>query len=114
MKYQIICFLFASIILTVEGSLEAERIARHIEIRRELEREATPFLYEAPNLEIPKINPGSAGRPETVAIEMSWLDYFGNCSVIDLVAGIFSTLSLIMGGGYLLWKMNPFLGKRVK
>ena len=116
MKYKIICFLFAfaSIIFSVEGNLEAERIARHIEIRRELEREATPFLYESPNLEIPKTDPGSPGRPRTVAIVTSWLEYFGTCSVIDLVAGIFSTLSLVMGGGYLLWKMNPFLGKNIK
>lgn len=115
MKYQIIClFAFASIIFSVEGNLEAERIARHIEIRRELEREATPFLYESPNLEIPKTSPGSPGRPHTVAIVTGWLEFFGNCSVIDLVAGIFSTLSLVMGGGYLLWKMNPFLGKNIK
>ena len=44
MKYQIIClFAFASIIFSVEGNLEAERIARHIEIRHELERKPLRF-----------------------------------------------------------------------
>ena len=123
MKYQLILLFLASVLFSVEGSgsnvdgdLKSERIARHNEIRLELEREATPFLMDTFNTQI--LGLGSLGSeidPKPVVTSaLGVFDYLGELSVIDLVAGLFSILSLAIGFVYIIWKKNPFLGKNIK
>ena len=119
MKIQFILLCSVAFLLSIKATrnggdvLKAERIARHNEIRRELEREATPFLFEGLNLDIP-LPKESVEKQAVRSKKLSAWEYLGDYSVIDIVAGLFSILSLVSGTIYLLWKLNPFLGKNIK
>lgn len=121
MNYQAILLFFAALILSVnvfasvneESILQREGIARHNEIRRELEREAAPVLIDGFNLDIPNI--GEEGKSTIVQkFHISVLEYLDDYSIIDLVAGLFSALSLAFGCVYILWTWNPLQNKKIK
>jgi len=91
--------------------LETEQIRRHIEIRRELEKDATPFLEDTQleldsseqkkNYNYVQLNP----------IPTSWMEFLTAFSLFDLIMGIFSLLALGFGLFYFVWRMNPFTSK---
>lgn len=99
----------------LEEELNLERLMRHVEIRRELEKEATPFLENALKFEIPKLSVPSflsAIAPSQLDKKtVSWIEYFSAFSFIDLTMGIFSLVSLAFGSAYLAWRFNPFKSK---
>lgn len=121
MNYKAILLCIAALFLSVSVDasnpeaveLEAAKIARHKEIHRELEREATPFLVEGINVDIP-IPRENIVRKNVTSAEIGIWEYLGDYSIIDLIAGLFSFLSLVFGCVYLLWKWNPLYGKKIK
>lgn len=113
MNYKAILLCVAALIFLVDASLDQERIARHNEVRRELEREATPFLVEGININIPLPRPDVI-TPPVISNEISIWERLGDYSMVDLVAGLFSVLSLVFGCVYIVWKWNPFIGKKIK
>lgn len=113
------CFSFLFNLRFVAGHidhelvLETEQIKRHLEIRRELEKDATPFLKDnqlAPDLSFMTKIYSSAGFSLT-SIPTSWMDFLTTFSLFDLTMGIFSLLALGFGLFYFVWRMNPFASK---
>lgn len=93
---------------------ELEQMKRHVEIRRELEKEATPFIVEVnkgfdatrlvgicPNFKESKLS----GIPTT------WSDFLSAFSFVDFVMGTFSLVALGLGSFYVVWRLNPFASK---
>lgn len=116
MNYKAILLCIAALFLSVSvdaSNPEAAKIARHKEIHRELEREATPFLVEGINVDIP-IPREDIVRKDVTSAEIGIWEYLGDYSIIDLIAGLFSVLSLVFGCVYFLWKWNPLYGKKIK
>lgn len=105
----LVCSAFAS--TNYEELFKAEQIKRHIEIRRELEKDATPFLENAP----PRSFVGGKiqiGESENLkSLKTSWMDFLTTFSLIDLIMGIFSVVALGLGTVYFFWRMNPFADK---
>ena len=116
MKHQILLICAAAFLVSVDAShdsFEQQRIDRHIEIRRELETEATPFLEEGFGINIPVPDKGIIEHPIQTK-KLTFLQNLGDYSAMDLIASLFSVLALGFGLGFLLWKNNPFLGKSIK
>lgn len=95
-----------------ESLLKKQRIDRHNEIRKELERESSPFLTESMSMNIPSI-PDFTQKYISSKEYTTW-ELLGELNLIDIVSGLFSISALVMGGIYLLWHMNPFKGKTLK
>lgn len=91
--------------------LETEQIRRHLEIRRELERDATPFLedtkMEKKEIEQKKILKEGKLNP----IPASWMEFLTTFSLFDVSMGIFSLMVLGFGSFYYVWRMNPLVEK---
>jgi hypothetical protein len=91
--------------------LEMEQIKRHLEIRRELERDATPFLEDV------TLDNNDEGSMKTLKegnlnpIPISWMDFLTTFSLFDVSMGIFSLMALGFGSFYYVWRMNPFSSK---
>lgn len=91
--------------------LETEQIRRHLEIRRELERDATPFLENT------KMEKTKAEQNKTLKegklnpIPSSWMEFLTTFSLFDVFMGIFSLMVLGFGSFYYVWRMNPFVEK---
>ncbi len=98
---------------------ELERIKeyRHVENRRELEREARPFLEKQP-LQVPTsilklINDLKVKKlPQDVSdASTNWFDFFSTFTAMDLVMMMFSSISLVFGTVYIIWRHNPLASK---
>lgn len=108
-------FVAASGSIDYKLVLETEQIRRHIEIRRELEKDATPFLKDTqferdPSYMMRKNNKYGLLTP----IPTSWMEFLTTFSLFDLTMGIFSLLALGFGSFYFVWRMNPFTSKNEK
>lgn len=92
--------------------LDSEKIKRHIEIRKELEKEATPFLEHAPDLLNLNIFQFKFPVSKNIKDEkITWAEYFSNYSFVDIVMGIFSMVTLGGGTVYMALRFNPFADK---
>lgn len=110
------CFLLLKVsgtnVIDYRNEFEKARMARHVEIRRELEREATPFL------EMTKINFPFAAFSINIRtkagvndIKTTWQDFFSTFTLLDYITGIFSVVSLSFGTIYVIYRSNPFADK---
>ena len=92
--------------------LEKAKQDRHVEIRREFEREATSYLeHTKPQI---NLNLLSMKIPKAVAlnnIETSWFEFFSTFTLMDYVTGLFSLVALSFGSVYFIWRNNPFAAK---
>lgn len=100
----------------LKKELEMERIKRHVEIRRELEKDATPFLEDGRmKLNLNVANAAnildSVNSKPLKSIPTSWMDFMSTFSLIDLVMGIFSVMALGFGSVYVIWRINPLASK---
>ena len=99
----------------LKDELDNEKIKRHIEIRKELEKEATPFLEHAPDLF--NLNFLQFKFPVSANIKdekITWAEYFSNYSFVDIVMGMFSIIALGGGTVYIAWRFNPLADKIAK
>ena len=93
---------------------ELEQVKRHIEIRRELEKEATPFIVGGKKtFDIASLMSieGLSSSKTLVGIPTTWTNFFSTFTFVDFVMGIFSLVALGLGSFYMLWRMNPFAPK---
>lgn len=104
----------------LQKELEKAKRDRHIEIRRELEREATPFLEDTKSsISIQllskiaqfQMSMNSAFQDDIQSETTSWYDYLSAFSVMDLIMMMFSFISLGLGTIYIIWRNNPFASK---
>ena len=96
----------------LKKELEKAKQDRHVEIRREFEREATSYLeHTKPQI---NLNLLSMKIPKAVAlnnIETSWFEFFSTFTLMDYVTGLFSLVALSFGSVYFIWRNNPFAAK---
>lgn len=91
---------------------DEEEMKRHVTIRKELENEALPFLeYSAPRINTNMFNIKMDRKEISDSQAIPWMDRFASYSYIDIVMGLLSALSLIIGTIYAFWKNNPFAAK---
>ena len=90
-----------------------EKILRHVEIRKELERDATPFLeHTAPKLNVDALNINlRTSSMELENIPTSWTEFLSTFALMDFIMGIFSLISLGFGTIYMILRFNPFADK---
>ena len=112
-----ISFLSSLIFVVASGpsdfklALETEQIRRHLEIRRELERDATPFLEDKPIDKIKAETLKNSNSSGLKPLTSSWMEFLTTFSFFDLFMGIFSLMVLCFGSFYYVWRMNPFAPK---
>lgn len=99
-----------------EERFHEEEVKRHVEIRKELEREALPFLeYKPQELNMNMVNLDIDIFSSKVENEdIGWIDYFSTYSYVDIVMGLFSAIVLGFGTFYFAWRLNPLANKIVK
>lgn len=91
--------------------LETEQIRRHLEIRRELERDATPFLENTKMEKTKAEQKKTFKKGKLNPIPSSWMEFLTTFSLFDVIMGIFSLMVLGFGSFYYVWRMNPFAEK---
>lgn len=95
--------------------LEGERAKRNAEIRRELERKATPYLVDAGLISYDAMAGGETPHSSSPDWEKTLspigesLSYY---SAMDMAMAAFSTVSLVLAVIYMTWRFPPFWCKR--
>lgn len=95
---------------------ELEQIKRHVEIRRELEKEATPFLVDGKKKFIDfaafrQYFANNSNPKKLEGIPTTWSSFFSTFSLVDFAMGTFSVIALGLGSFYMIWRLNPLASK---
>lgn len=101
-----------------QKELEFQEIKRHVEIRREMDKEATPFLMSIPKpivnfnlLNFESINLLTAGLKDE---SMTFMEKMAEYPFFDVLMMSFSVIFLGILSVYLLWRFNPLKERKPK